>query len=37
VGTGSGGTGSTIWLLPIGLLAFLGGAFALVIRRRRLA
>ena len=37
VGSGSGGTGSTIWLLPIGLLAFLGGAFALVIRRRRLA
>jgi hypothetical protein len=37
VGSGSDGTGSTIWLLPIGLLAFLGGAFALVIRRRRLA
>ena len=31
------GSGSAIWLMPIGLLAFFGGAFVLVIRRRRLS
>ncbi len=36
-GPASDGTDGAIWLLPVGLFAFFGGAFALFIRRRRLA